>query len=247
MNTQNDLKDELLVSKAEDVVSLSLKRNSPCFLGFLSEHEKQVVLDNVYEAQDDNFFGGYIGAQRTLFGYNTESANDYPIVPIEFLYRKCDELTHRDFLGALMSLGITRECIGDILVSSGRTVVFVKSEISDYILSEIDKVGSKGVKLSVTSTENLPSGNSFEMLSFTLSSLRLDVMVSAVCSLSREKTAKLIKAENVSLNHYIETNVSKNLCEGDTFTIRKYGKFVFTEINGTSRKGKIRVLVKHFR
>lgn len=239
--------DKLLLSKAEDVIYLSEKRNTPCFLGFLTSHEKQVIIDNIHGIDETCFYGGYENAERTIFGANAESTDDFPIVPVEFTYRECDILSHRDFLGAMMSLGITRESIGDILVNKGRAVAFVKHDIADFVLSQIDKVGSKGVKVSKFLGDDLPLSENFEMLEFSVASLRLDVIISAVCSLSRDKSTKLITAENVSVNHYIQTNVSKTLQEGDCFTIRKYGKFVFTEILGYTKKGRIRISVKHFR
>ncbi len=239
--------DKLLLSKAKDVIDLSEKRNSPCFLGFLTSHEKQVIIDNLHGIDENFFYGGYENAERTIFAVNAESVDDFPIIPIEFTFRECDSLSHRDFLGAMMSLGITRESVGDILVTKGRAVAFVKRDISDFVLSWIDKVGSKGVKVSMLSDNNLPISENYEILEFSVASLRLDVIISAVCSLSRDKSAKLITAENVSVNHYIQTNVSKTLEKGDCFTIKKYGKFVFTEVLGYTKKGRIRISVKHFR
>ena len=87
----------------------------------------------------------------------------------------------------------------------------------------------------------------YDELSFTVSSLRLDVFVSALCNLSREKASKLITTENVTVNYILQTSNSKTLNVGDVVTIKKYGKFVFTNNNGFSKKGRIRVLVKHFR
>lgn len=86
-----------------------------------------------------------------------------------------------------MSLGIERETVGDILVEDGRAVVFVKAELSDYVKSQISKVGRVGVKVDDADLSKLPQGRGVEEKTFIVSSLRLDNIVAAVCKLSREK------------------------------------------------------------
>lgn len=86
-----------------------------------------------------------------------------------------------------MSLGIERETVGDILVEDGRAVVFVKTELSDYVKSQISKVGRVGVKVDDADLSKLPQGRGVEEKTFIVSSLRLDNIVAAVCKLSREK------------------------------------------------------------
>lgn len=88
--------------------------------------------------------------------FDEPSTSMFPICGIEFSFRKCDRLTHRDFLGSLMSLGIERETVGDILVEDGRAVVFVKAELSDYVKSQISKVGRVGVKVDDADLSKLP-------------------------------------------------------------------------------------------
>ena len=83
------------------------------------------------------FYGGYEDSERKVLGlYFYDEIEDFPVTALEITFRKADKLTHRDFLGALMSLGIERDTVGDILVEDGRCVVFVKSEISSYITSQ---------------------------------------------------------------------------------------------------------------
>lgn len=239
--------DKLVVSKAEDTIYLSQKRFSPSFYGFLNEHETQVIKDNVYLDESCVFWGGFDDALRVVFGAGVSDTSEFPITSLKFSYKKEYQLTHRDFLGALMSLGIERFTIGDIIVSSGEAIVFVKSDISQYILEQVDKIGRVGVKVSVCDTLSFSHNYSFDELTFTVSSLRLDSFVSNVCKISREKAQQLISADFVSVNHKIENSNSKSLTVLDVITIRKYGKYVFAEECGFSKKGKIRISVKHFR
>lgn len=239
--------DKLLLSKADDTIELSQRRFKPVFLGFLNEHEAQLIKDNIRLSDDCMFFGGYSDAQRVIFGSNVTSLSDFPLVALKFAYKKEFKLTHRDFLGSLMALGIERSTVGDILVFDDEAIVFVKSDISDYIKQQIQKIGRVGVKISEQQLSDIDYESKFDDLSFTVSSLRLDVFVSALCSLSREKSQKLILSDSVSVNHSIVNSVSKMLSVNDVITIKKYGKFVFAEDLGFSKKGKYRVSVKHFR
>ena len=247
MRSDDFQNDKLIVSKAKDTVYLSQKRFAPCFYGFLNEHETHIVKDVVRHENNCLFWGGYEDAQRVLFGAGVESVEEFPIVVLKFLYKKEFELSHRDFLGSLMALGIERSTVGDILVFEGEAVVFVKTEIADYIRQEVSKIGRVGVKILEQSMNDIEYVPEFDEISFTAASLRLDIFVASLCHLSREKAQQLIKSDLVTLNHVIENNVSKTLCVDDIITIRKFGKFMFAEDNGFSKKGKHKVLVKHFR
>lgn len=238
--------DKMLFARADDVIELSYKHRSPKYLGFLNEHQAQLIKDNI-SLSDCAFWGGYEDATRVVFGCNVSDNKDFPITALEFKYKDEFMLSHRDFLGALMSLGIERSTIGDILTNTGQTIVFVKSEISDHIKREIDIVGRVRVEVSEIDITDIHYVSNFDELKLTLSSLRLDVFVCAVCNLSRDKSQKLIKSELVAVNHNTTDNVSKTLSVGDVITIRKFGKFVFTDEHGVSKKGKLKITVKHFR
>lgn len=247
MSDCNNVVDKLVLSKANDTIALADKRFSPCYFGFLNEHEAQLIKDKIYLTEDMMFWGGYDNAQRVIFGANVSDTKAFPIKALSFTYKREYKLAHRDFLGSLMALGIERSTIGDIVVSDGKTIVFVKDDICEYILREVTKIGRVGVKIEVLDIIDIECNNDIEELSFTISSLRLDVFVSAVCHLSREKSQQFIKSDMVSLNYNIENNISRNIKEDDVITIRKYGKFIFTESVGFSKKGRIKIKVNRFR
>lgn len=247
MRSDDFQNDKLIVSKAKDTVYLAQKRYSPCFYGFLNEHESHLVKNCVHLEDDCIFWGGYDGAQRLVFGAGVYSPDEFPIVALKFLYKKEFQLSHRDFLGSLMALGIERATIGDILVFDGEAIAFVKTDIADYIKREVSKIGRVGVKIIEQDINSIDYVAEFDEISFTASSLRIDVFVASLCHVSREKAQQLVKSDLVTLNHVIENNVSKTLSVGDVITIRKFGKFMFAEDSGFSKKGKHRVLVKHFR
>lgn len=237
--------DKLLLSKAYDAIELSQRRNCPRFTGFLNEHESLYLREHLPKRADIRFFGGYPDAVRLMLGAGAVE-EEFPITVLELTYRQEDTLRHRDFLGALMALGIRRDTVGDILTEKGRAVIFVTDEIAPFVLSQVDKIGRVGVKIGYADPESLPEPDDIEERVMTLSSLRLDAFVAAAANLSREKAARLIKNELVMVDHVTQDGVAFMLHEGATVTIRKFGKFVLSEILGTSKKGKLRIAVRHY-
>lgn len=243
-------KDKLFVSKLDDAVYLSQKRQKPYFFSFLSEAEQALAKQYLESIGFDSFgfYGGYENSERKVLCLDYYDDDPvYPISALEFKFRQADKLTHRDFLGALMSLGIERETVGDILVEDGRCVVFVKTEISDYIKSQISKIGRAGVKVSDADVSSLPKGRGEEEKSVIVSSLRLDNIVAAISGASREKTKNLILSGNVTLNFFECTNISKSVCEGDVLTVRGKGKFKINGVMGETKKHRIRISIIHYR
>lgn len=247
----SDNNDKQLIAQLEDGIELCCTRQKPYFLPFMSE-QKQAVLSkelDVLYFENYLFFGGYVNSERKMLGlfYDEPDTSQFPLSAIEFKFRKCDKLTHRDFLGSLMALGIERETVGDILVEDGRAVVFVKSDLKDYVKSQILKIGRVGVKISDADLSNLPAGRGVEETNYIVTSLRLDNIVAAVCKISREKTRSVILSGSVCVNYEETSNVSCNLKADDVFTIRGKGKFILKGILGTTGKGRIRISVIHFR
>lgn len=246
MGYTNNAEDKLLLSKAYDAIELSERTGCPRFFGFLNEHEQAYLRANISPKRGVVWFGGYPDAVRVMLGAAADEYS-FPITALQFSYKPEFDLRHRDFLGSLTALGLRRDTIGDILCEKGRAVVFVRDDIADYILTQVEKIGRVGVKISYADTADLPVPDDTEELSLTISSLRLDAFVAAVTNLSREKAARLIKSELVMIDHVVSTDVSASLHEGATVTIRKYGKYVLSAETGTSRKGRLRICVKHFR
>ncbi len=246
----SDKDDKELLSRADDAVRLSQLRHKPVFLGFLNEREQYILNEYLssfhYEA---SYFGGYDGSVRNIASfcdYETDE-QDYPLEPVCFKFRKSDKLSHRDFLGSLMGLGIERASVGDIVINEGQAVCFVKSEISLYVTSQISKIGRVGVQIIPFDKSSFVFEQSKETLSVIISSMRLDAVAAALTGLSRGKTAELIASGKVAVN-YIETkNTSHFLKENDILSIRKSGKFIIKEQSGLTKKGRLKVIIEHYR
>lgn len=244
--------DRLFASHIADMIEICERKYIPRFTAFLDENQiglSRSVLGNV-GFENFRFYGGFEGASRCVLGvfppYSECQISDFPITALEIRYREEKKLSHRDFLGSFMSCGINRNIIGDIIVNDGYTVAFLYDTVADPLISEVKKIGSEGVKISVVSSPEIKINNSFKDISGTVSSLRLDCVMSLALRLSREKAAQLIRSGNVSLNGKSISSVSSEMKCGDTFSARGYGKFVFSSINGLTKKDRIHISVKKY-
>lgn len=158
---------------------------------------------------------------------------------------KFKELEHKHYLGTIMSLGIKRELMGDLIVENDSCYGIVSEEIFDFLMDNLKEVGRNPVTVEEVDRNQVPSLK-FEELVDSVSSVRLDNIVSVMINNSRSKGLELIEAGEVSVNYVIDKEKNSTLKEGDIVTIRKKGKFIFEKILGENKKGKIRVLIKRF-
>lgn len=236
------MKDNLFLARVSDLSELAYKTSVPHFLGFLSE-EEQAIAKQFLNSKHTNhtFYGGYDNAQRTLLCCMPDWCDlpVFPITALTFSYNNNYKLSHRDFLGALMSIGITRDSVGDILIEDGRAIVFLKDKISNFVLMQIDKVGRVGVNITKGFCSPLPVVSELAECTVTVSSVRLDCVVSAVCNISRNAAADLIGNNSVLVNSLVTDKITKSLQEGDSLTVRGKGKFFIKSASDRSKKGKI--------
>lgn len=244
--------DALLKAMVQDAVQLCDRRGKPAFVGFLDEREQVFVRNLMESARIENYmlWGGYDGAERVVFGafsaYDTMTASAFPLTPVTVTFREQDVLSHRDFLGALMALGIERSTVGDILVESGRCVLFLREELVPYVQTQITKIGAVGVRVTEGAEEPYPVGRRFQSFSAVVSSLRADCIVAACTGLSREKTKTWITSGLVTINYVECQSPSVLLSAGDKIAIRGKGKFCLEQIGGLTRKGRIGIEVKKY-
>lgn len=249
---QTDKEDKLVLSRAEDAVLLAEKNYQVKTVGFLNPVQRALIEKNIFTPDNlsVSFEGGYEGAERTIMvcvpeyvGF--ELSNILTAIKLEG--RNVSALTHRDYLGSLMGLGITRENIGDILCTQNGAIVFVKNDIADYILLNLDKVGRCGIKAEVCGLKDvaIPKPKTREIKG-TVSSLRLDSVLSLAAGISRGRAAELIGQGVISLNWEVCESVSEKLCEGDLISARGLGRMRLEKVGGMTRKGRIGVTILRF-
>lgn len=243
--------DKLLIAKVEDTVRLCDKYSSARFSQFLDGGELAVIEDNYRFPYDCNymFFGGYDESERKILGVFPEweepSPDGFPIAVLKIQCTYKNELTHRDYLGTLMSLGLERTKIGDILVEDGFAYVFVCADTAEYIRENIRKIGNKGVKTELIKLGNFtPPPRKYEEIDTVCASLRLDAVTAAAAKLSRAEASRVIADGKVKLNHREICDVSKNISDGDLLSIRGFGRFVLAQAGRETRKGRLWIKLK---
>lgn len=233
------------LTRVADAVSLARDRCTDKYIGFLDEKNMAECMAALKSAKHTNFafFGGYDGAERVMLGvfsdYTSPEDAQWPIEAITISSRPSAELTHRDYLGSLMSLGIKRETVGDILCEKSRAVIFVSDKLAEHICLQLTKVGGEGVSVKLGFDEPLPIAHSFAELSDTVASMRLDCVVASLCSVSRSKAEELISSSLVSVGGLVQQKHDYIVKAGNTISVRGKGRFIVDESPGTSKKGRI--------
>lgn len=233
--------DALLSARIGDAVLACERTGAPQFLGFLTETQVSAAINalKAYSVRYE-FSGGHENAERQYLAVLPDwcEETEFPITPLTFTYRTVDSLSHRDFLGSLMGLGLVREKIGDILVDSGRAVVFANRDIAKFIVEGISKVGRVGVTVSVGASEPFPQAGKLVEFSETVASLRLDCVVAAIYGLSRGVAAEAIAEGVVFVDSLVCQKPTKTVAAGNKINFRGRGRVQVVDTEGLSRKGR---------
>lgn len=242
--------DRLLVRHILDIAKRSGQSYKPLYSAFLDERQLEMCRSALISERFGDFcaFGGYPDAERQVlaFGDPDLCVAQLPFKAVVFNCPENSGLNHRDFLGSLMSLGIKREMLGDILVGSRRTVVFVM-DTALPLVREIDKVGRCGVRVTDDFTEADIPVQEYDEIRSTVASLRLDAVLATALRFSREKTADLIKSKGVLLNRVMTFSPAEKISQGDRFSVRGFGKFELYEVGGQSKKDRVFITIRKFR
>lgn len=237
--------DALLKARLSDAVDLCDRRSCPRFVGFLDERQRAVAeaFLRPYTAVSICFFGGHPEAERTIAGifppFLPAEEDAFPLAAVGFTYRREASLSHRDFLGALLSCGIKRDKIGDILCTEGLTVAFLDADITPFVVEQLEQVGHEGVHSLYPYSGELPAAHTFREMRDTIASPRLDAVVKTAAGCSREEAARRIAAGLVSLNHTPCLSASATVREGDVLSLRGVGRFRVETIGPPTRKGRL--------
>lgn len=157
-------------------------------------------------------------------------------------------LTHRDWLGAILALGLERHVLGDIAVlDEHRAVAFFSAQIAPFVAENLVRAGNDSVR---AEAGELPAGfeipRHFERMEISVASPRLDGVVRALTGLSRADAAALVKAADVELNYFPEENADAPVEDGDTLSIRGYGKYIIDFACGVTRRGRNRLSARKY-
>lgn len=246
--------EQIFLRHIEDLQKKSLYMQSEVFSDFLSVRESAILMNHLAGLPDGRFFlfGGLEESERKMACFHSKFIRSEEITfPISALQIRIAGAKfqktlpkHSDYLGAILGLGIERRLIGDIYVdeSSASAYVLCTISIKDFIISELTSVGRFKVSVIEVSFEDICETRRIEKKLGTVSSLRLDAVISEVFDLSRSKVKDLFSADKIILNGSLPLSLHTAMKEEDIISCRGYGKFIFYEVTGSTKKDKLRFI-----
>lgn len=236
----------LLLSRLDDLICKYYCGVTEGF-GFLNELEVSVAHNYLKnQGVEHTFFGGYSGSTRMLV-YLSDSYSADDITTLKVTAKGDNNLTHRDYLGSLMGLGINRDCVGDILLKGKYAVVFIKRELKNYVLQNLTTVGRATVQVAEYVGDIGSLNPEFEEIELLITSMRADNFITSVCKCSRQKAIDFIASDLVFINYSCIQKPSKVISCGDVISIRGFGKFKIGEILRNTKSGRLVVSVLQYK
>lgn len=259
--------DRLLLVQAEDLISRCGRQDIPVCSGFLDARQQSLMRRHFGAKQGDvriEFFGGHKDADRVVMAClpyymsdQEDETNSYFADVMTVIRAQVPKkssassrgraLSHSDYLGALMGLGIKRSVIGDILVSESGADIIVLSEMADYLLQNLTGAG----KAHITAEEiplaklRVPDVKCSEF-NDTVASLRLDAVLASAFRISRGKAAECIRQGLVFVDHLEAAKPDLDIAEGSELVIRHMGKAKLLQAGGRTRKGRISITIAKY-
>lgn len=242
--------NELFYSNVYDKIVIAEKANR---VMYTSEFCTPDIWKKLKELQSSlgiivSYDGIFNSSERKIIAFSNEEVYEFPLKLMKIHNKsKFTSVSHRDYMGAIMSLGIARGKLGDFVVASDSCYVAVCEDISDYIINNLTSIGKNPCTVEECNTYEIEVPDiSFEAFNLIVSSLRLDCVVSEICKISRSRALELINSGSVLLNYMPTREKSVVVKYEDTITIRGFGKYKLQCSVGTTSKQRIKIIVKKF-
>lgn len=232
--------DKLRLASEHDISVFTNTFTTPNLWNFFYDNFNS----NILKVETNGFFEE---SERRIISFNNIYEIKYPIVMLLVESNSnFNELSHRDYLGAIMSLGIEREKIGDIVIHYNKAYVPVIDDIWSYIYNNLTKIGNTPVTVNIVDNySDVPKVN-FEESVIIVSSLRIDNFICKLANLSRGKAIEFIDTGKVLVDYCKVKNKSQEISKDTRITIRGIGKFIVGNIIGETKSGKQRVIIKKY-
>lgn len=243
--------DRNLISNIFSKIQIAEKTNKIIFTNdFISPAVWNQISDICENYKIKVFTNGiFKDADRRMLSFSVgREPKEYPMNLLKIINKsKFNKLEHKDYLGAIMSLGINREKIGDLIIQDAIGYVPVSRDISNYIITSLNSIGNCPCEVSEYDykLQDLPE-RKFQERIIISTSLRLDSMVSAICNVSRNNSVVLISTGKILVNYFQCLKKDKVIKNNDTLTIRGYGKLKIADIRGITQKDRLKVAIKQY-
>ena len=252
--------DKVCLSQVLDKIEFSKTREKIESIDFLDMYQISLVENFLRKIKFQNycFYGAHEEAERKILIVFPEK---YNMTMIEKNYTKLlkviritlpeediGKFNHRNYLGGIVKLGISREKVGDILVFDNGADIIVKNETAEILKTELQSLTRfQNASMEIIEIEDIRKQEiKIEEIKIIVPSLRLDNIVSDLAKTSRTKAVQIIDSERVFINGQCETKQSKSVKVQDIITIRGKGRFVIKEISGTTRSGRPVLVIEKY-
>ncbi|PLT34285.1 RNA-binding protein [Bacillus sp. V5-8f] len=239
------------IDQALNWIGQARNQYAPKLTDFLDPRAQQILRTLLGNDEEISIymFGVSMDAERKRAilcpAYFIPQKEDFQVSLFELIYpKKFVSIDHRQVLGTLMSLGLKREKFGDIIISGDSIQFVAATEIEDYLVANLEKIGKASISLKKRNLgEIIETDEQWDEQTITVSSTRIDAMISSVTNISRQKAQALIASGKVKLN-FKQTDSSSDEClEGDILSVRGFGRCKILSIDGKTKKDKWKVTV----
>jgi RNA-binding protein YlmH len=234
------LYEKYILSKDRDITLFGNNFCSPnvwkYFQKFLTDKDFEISCYGLFEE-----------AERRMIAFNNRYDSPFPLKKVRIVTTsKFNTISHKDYLGAILALGIKRSKIGDLLVKDNYCYLPVCEGIHEFVVSNLVSVGNKPCLVEVLDDNFIPPEPVFNDMIILVPSLRIDTIVSKLCNISRGKAQNIIDSGKVLIDYNSVKSKAEDVRVGQRITIRGSGKFILGEIVGNSKSGKFKVKIKKY-
>ena len=247
-------KDDFLLKRIRELANLSYQRDIVTFTDFLNLNEQNQLAALKLQKTGVNvkLFGGYDHAERQMAAFYPEAVSfswEYPVECLKIMpkaLRFSESLSHRDYLGAILNLGVDRSVVGDILIKDKEAWVFCLRKMSDFFIENLIRVRHTTVLVTrVEQAEEIPQPQ-FETINGTCASVRLDALIGLAFQASRSSMVSFIEGGLVFVNGRLITSNGYEPKEGDIVSVRGKGRFIYDGVSRQTKKGRLGVRLRKY-
>lgn len=260
-NVRNERKngmneEQWLEKRVEELAEKCRMRDIPTHTEFLNLNEQDIFYRTMRKQKGVRYVlaGGYPMAERKvgMFLPSYLEEGDESMLPVSCVHilplneKFADKLSHRDYLGALMNLGIERHKTGDIVADGTRAWLFCMTDLADYICENLGQVRHTRVYAEIGEVPAEVLQPEFETIEGSVASVRLDALLALAFKTSRSKMVPCLEAGQVFVNGRLVMSASEVPAEGAIVSVRHMGRFVYRGVKSETRKGRLFVTVDRY-
>ena len=244
-------KEELFIKRIRELANMAYQRDITTFTDFLNLNEQNILNSQNFHklGVTAESFGGYENAERQMVAFHSDALTftwEYPIDCLRIepkALKFSEELSHRDYLGALLNLGVDRSVIGDIVVQKKAAWFFCQNKMTEFFLENLCRVRHTNILITkVEDSDEFPRPV-LESVSGTCASVRLDSLIALAFGTSRSSIVHCIEEGLVFVNGKLITSNGYEPKEGDIISVRKKGRFIFDGVSRRTKKGRLGVRI----